>query len=94
MKSKQQIARMTGWRAPRNLNTGWQQSERRAGVSVECSDQLFDGEVRLQGGATTQTMIFLSFPSNLVPERKLGNQTLLLKNKHGEIGSAWCTNKV
>jgi hypothetical protein len=29
-------------------------------------------------------MISLSFPSNLVPERKLGNQTLLLKNKYGE----------
>jgi hypothetical protein len=53
-------------------------------VSAERSDQLVDGEVHLQGGVTTRTMIFLSFPSNLVPKHKLGNQTLLLKNKHGE----------
>jgi hypothetical protein len=53
-------------------------------VSTERSDQLIDGEVRLRGGATTWTMIFLSFPSNLVPERKLGNQILLLKNKYEE----------
>jgi hypothetical protein len=43
-----------------------------------------DGEVRLRGGATTRTMIFLFVPSNLVPERKLGNQTLILKNKYRE----------
>jgi hypothetical protein len=53
-------------------------------MSAERSDQLVDSEVRLRGGATTRTMIFLSFPSSLVPERKLSNQTLLLKNKHEE----------
>jgi hypothetical protein len=53
-------------------------------VSTEQSNQLVDGEVRLQGYATTRTMIFLSFPSNLVPEHKLGSQTLFLKNKYRE----------
>jgi hypothetical protein len=53
-------------------------------VSAERTDQLVDGEVRLRGGVKTRTMIFLSFPSNLVPKYKFGNQTLLLKNKYGE----------
>jgi hypothetical protein len=39
-------------------------------MRAEQPDQLVGSEVRLPGGPTTQMMIFLSFPMDLIPERK------------------------